>query len=363
VSTRTDRTEGRATARSARSSTTTDPSVSPEVTVLLGDPSLPDGSKPGHRFTPEDLESIERVRAALGEVDDRTFHYITEHDQLIDRLRDAPPDLVLNFCDTGFRNDARREAHIAALLELLDIPYTGAGPTCLGLCYDKAAVRAIAADAGVPVPAEVLVEHGAAVEIDAGWPLPALIKPATGDGSVGITAASVVHSTDAVRLRIAHLRSSLPGRDLLVQQYLTGDEYAIALIGNPADGFDVLPPLRVDYAALPPDLPPILSYESKTDPSSPYWTQIRYVAADLDPDRRDALVRHAETLFRRLDCRDYARFDFRADTAGNIKLLEVNPNPAWCWDGKFNLMAGLAGWSYTRLLTQILRAAELRLER
>ena len=65
-------------------------------------------------------------------------------------------------------------------------------------------------------------------------------------------------------------------------------------------------------------------------------------------------------LFERLDCRDYARFDFRADANGEIKLLEANPNPGWCWDGKMNIMAGYAGMTYTDMLRLILEAAQAR---
>ncbi len=60
-------------------------------------------------------------------------------------------------------------------------------------------------------------------------------------------------------------------------------------------------------------------------------------------------------------CRDYARFDFRADAEGEIKLLEVNPNPGWCWDGKLNLMAGMSGYRYPELLGFVLDAAAQRL--
>jgi len=65
-------------------------------------------------------------------------------------------------------------------------------------------------------------------------------------------------------------------------------------------------------------------------------------------------------LFERLGCRDYARFDYRADANGTIKLLEANPNPGWCWDGKFNYMAGYAGMRYADLLLAILEAAQAR---
>ena len=56
--------------------------------------------------------------------------------------------------------------------------------------------------------------------------------------------------------------------------------------------------------------------------------------------QQQQMIEHSARLFERLGCRDYARFDFRADARGEIKLLEVNPNPGWCWDGKVNLMAG-----------------------
>lgn len=66
-------------------------------------------------------------------------------------------------------------------------------------------------------------------------------------------------------------------------------------------------------------------------------------------------------LFRRLGCRDYARFDFRADGEGRIKLLEVNPNPGWCWDGKLAIMARFRRISYSVMLHMILAATRARL--
>ena len=65
----------------------------------------------------------------------------------------------------------------------------------------------------------------------------------------------------------------------------------------------------------------------------------------------------AIALFGALGCRDYARFDFRAGTDGVIRLLEVNPNSSWCWDGKMAIMAGVAGMSYPGMLQAILDCA------
>jgi D-alanine-D-alanine ligase len=146
-----------------------------------------------------------------------------------------------------------------------------------------------------------------------------------------------------------------------VQEYLTGGEYSVTLIGNPDQGLRALPILEVDFSGLDSNLPKILGYESKWEPDSAYWTQVRYQEAQLSEIQQQQLIEHSTRLFERLGCRDYARFDFRADAKGEIKLLEVNPNPGWCWDGKVNLMAGYAGMRYSELLGQILAAAVERL--
>jgi D-alanine-D-alanine ligase len=190
---------------------------------------------------------------------------------------------------------------------------------------------------------------------------PALLKPNTGDSSQGITKDAVVHNERGLMDYLDKLRSDFPKRGVLVQEYLTGGEYSVGLIGNPDQGLRALPILEVDYTKLDPNLPKILGYESKWEPGSPYWTQIRYHEATLPDQVQQQLIESSTRLFERLGCRDYARFDFRADAKGEIKLLEVNPNPGWCWDGKLNIMAGFQGMRYSELLGLILTAAVERL--
>jgi len=329
------------------------------VTVLLGDPRLPDSVKLAGKFNAEDLATVERLKAALGELSEYSFRYLDNHAALLADLRRDPPEFVFNLCDEGFDNDAFKELHVPSYLELLNIPYSGAGPASLGLCYDKAIVRAVAQGLDVPVPLETYVEYD---DMAATVPsiFPALIKPAQGDSSIGITQNAVVSTPAQAVAYLGRLRETLPGRAALIQEYLTGSEYSVALIGNPGIGHSVLPVLEVDYSRLPPDLPPILSYESKWQPDSPYWTDIAYREAALDEETQRALVDYSTRLFERLACRDYARFDFRCTADGEPKLLEVNPNPGWCWDGKMNLMASYAGLRYADMLRMILDAAQAR---
>ncbi len=330
-----------------------------DVTVLMGDPRLPDMVKRNGAFNPEDFDTVRKLKDALSELTSYKFHYLDNHATLERDLSELRTDLVLNLCDEGYNNDPFKELHIPALLDVLGIPYTGANPATLAACYDKGLVRAVAQGLDVPVPLETYVRPG-----DQGATLPsvfpALLKHNYGDSSQGITKDALVNDEKSLLDYLERLRHEFPRRPILVQEYLTGPEYTVGLVGNPDQGLRALALLEVDFSRLDPSLPRILGYESKWEPDSPYWTQIRYHEANLPDHVQGQLIEHSARLFERLGCRDYARFDFRADAKGDIKLLEVNPNPGWCWDGKLNIMAGFQGIRYTELLSQILAAAEER---
>jgi D-alanine-D-alanine ligase len=329
-----------------------------DVTVLMGDPRLPDTVKLNGQFNPEDMETVRRLKDALMELPGYKFRYLDNHATLERDLLELKTDLVLNLCDEGWNNDAFKELHVPALLELRGIPYTGAGPASLGLCYDKGLVRAAAQSIDVPVPLETYVrpgDHGATLP----GVFPALLKPNFGDSSIGITKDAVVANERALLEYLEKVRGLFPKQlmPVLVQEYLTGAEYSVGMVGNPDQGLRALAILEVDFSRLDKTLPRILGYESKWDPASPYWTQIKYHEAALPEQTQQQIIEHSARLFERMGCRDYARFDYRADAQGEIKLLEVNPNPGWCWDGKLNIMAGFQGMRYSELLGHILQSA------
>lgn len=331
-----------------------------KVCVLLGDPQLPDQVKVNGQFNEEDYETVRKMKEALAELPEFECGFLDNHQSLIRSLVSSPPQLVFNLCDEGFRNDAFKELHVPALLEMLDIPYTGAGPACLGLCYNKGLVNSIAQSLEIPVPLESYIgPDDTLATLPATFP--ALLKPNFGDSSLGITKDAVVRTAEEVLEYIQWMRANYGSCAILVQEFLTGPEYTIGIVGNPGLTYNVLPPLEVDYSRLERGLPQILGYESKWLPDSPYWSQVSYKEASINGETLRQLLDYSNLLFERLGCRDYARFDFRADAQGNIKLLEVNPNPGWCWDGKMNIMAGFQGLRYADLLGMILRSAQERL--
>ena len=119
--------------------------------------------------------------------------------------------------------------------------------------------------------------------------------------------------------------------------------------------------MEEDYSDLPPDLPRICGYEAKWISDSPYFKLLKSVPANLPEETEKVIMEHCLKLFERLECRDYVPFDWRLDQNGVPKLLEVNPNPGWCWDGHLAKMADIKGIGYAEMLLAILQTAEQRI--
>lgn len=327
--------------------------------VITGDHNTGDATKSGGLYNDEDLHAHQMMVDAFNGMSEFDVDVCADHRWLLDGLREKSADLIVNFCDTGYFNVATQEHVVPSYLEMLGNPYTGAAPAAMTLCYDKQIVRLIAEALDIQVPREAYLKGAS----DAVLPefYPALIKPNRGDGSVGITKDAVVHDEAAARAYLEWLRTTLPGADALYQEYLPGPEYGIGVIGNPGSGLKALPTLEVDFSGLPKGLNPILSFESKTMPDSPYWTDIVYKRASLAAGTEALMVATCKALFQRLGLRDYARFDFRCDDMGTPKLMEVNPNPAWSYDGKLAMMAGFENIDYPGMLRMIVDTALARI--
>ncbi len=327
-----------------------------KILVITGDHTVEDPEKVGGRYNEADLGVHRVMEDTFASMPGVECTVLADHGPLLDMVRETRFDLVVNFCDTGFRNRIVLEPHVPAYLELLGIPYTGSPPAALAMVYDKAVVRLVAEDMRIPVPEQMYLPFETLSAPPPQGPYPALIKPNRADGSLGITKDAVVRSPEEARAYLDWYIAALPGRDALFQEYLTGTEYGVGLIGN-GDEIEALPLLEVDFSGLPEGLNPILSYESKAMPDSPYWTDIRYKPAEVTEDEAAELINHSHRLFKRLGLRDYGRFDFRRGRDGIIKLMEANTNPAWGYDAKLALMAGFAGRTYAQLLQAIVDTA------
>ena len=332
------------------------------VVVIMGDPQKPDIIKPSTIFDEDDYNTIQQLKIALSSHKDYRFTYVNNHNMLVSDLQKLKNkiDYVFNLCDEGYSNDARKELHVPALLEMMEIPYTGSNPQCLAYCYDKSLIRGIAQEMGVPVADAFYIKPEDNVfEMNIAFPV--IAKPNFGDSSFGITQKSVAYNVEELNDAILKIREQFGyDKPLLVEELLTGKDLTLGIIGNVPESYTVLPIVEEDYSRLPEGLPKICGYEAKWLEDSPYFKLLRSIPAVLPEATEKLIIEYSLKLAERLDCRDYSRYDWRLDSKGVPKLLEVNPNPGWCWDGHLAKMAGISDMSYADMLKNILQAAELR---
>lgn len=339
------------------------PTVQEKVVVVMGDPRKADRVKPDAGFDEDDYHTINELKKALSELKNREFVFLDRHDTLINDLINlrGKCSYVFNLCDEGFNNEASKELHVTALLEMLGFHYSGGTPQCLSYCYDKSLVRGIAKEIDIPVPRAHIIKPEDIQFIEFPLAFPVIVKPNFGDSSFGITQNSVCHDFQGLESAIINVRETFGyNNPILVEEFLSGKDISVGIIGNTKMSYTLLPIIEEDYSALPEDLPKLCGYEAKWDPKSPYW-KITSIPADLSEDVERFLSASCLNLFERLECRDYARFDWRMDSNGTPRLLEVNPNPGWCWDGHLAKMSKIAGISYSEMLGNILNACRERL--
>ena len=334
-----------------------------QVVVIFGDPKKPDLLKPQAVFDDDDFYTINQLKSALSDLSEYDFTYVSNHMTIIQDLKRIADKthIAMNLCDEGFYNDPSKELHIPALLDILNIPYTGASSQCLAFCYDKSLVRGIAKEMKIPVPRAFFIEPDD-ITFNLPFCFPVIVKPNLGDSSFGITQESVAYTYEQLINAITIIREKLGyEKPILVEEFLTGKDLSVGIVGNPLTSYRVLPITEEDYSEVPDNFPKVCGYEAKWLPDSPYY-KIKSVPAELNEPTEKFITECCLKLFERLEVKDYGRFDWRLDENGNPRLLEVNPNPGWCWDGHLAKMAAFAGMTYTDLLHTIIQAAEQRVE-
>jgi D-alanine-D-alanine ligase len=248
----------------------------------------------------------------------------------------GPVDLIFNLVE-GVGGRAGAEAAFAAAVEATGIPLTGAGSHVLALCLRKDRVNAVLSEAGVSVPPWTVVRPGESI----GWDrYPAIVKPVSEDGSVGIDDRSVVSTGEELGAAVARL----PG-PCLVQAFVDGPELAVGVVGGAP-----LPVAEQTFAGGRR----LVTYAAKWHAGSRSDRDTPTVCPARIPDPlRSRAVELALRAWRAVGGGGYGRVDLRADTRGRLHVLDVNPNPDLSPGAGLVRMAAAAGWSYAELVRRI----------
>ncbi|MCX7983447.1 MAG: ATP-grasp domain-containing protein [Bacteroidetes bacterium] len=303
-------------------------------------------------------ETILAVKAALEEHHKVTLIEADESAYL--HLRDLRPDIVFNIAE-GIAG-VSREAQIPAMLEMLQIPYTGSDPLTLALCLDKARTKEILSYYHIPTPKFYVAHSSHCVNVQS-LNFPLIVKPLYEGSSKGIFNSSVVWSIEELEEQIEFIIAEYH-QPALVEEFLEGREFTVALLGN-LPSVKILPIIELKFDSLPPNANPLYSYEAKW-----VWDtvenpiDVHECPANIEEKLRNQIEEVCRRSFEILRCRDWCRIDVRLDSNGIPNVLEVNPLPGILPNPEehscFPLAARTAGIDYNSMINSVLNEALMR---
>lgn len=278
---------------------------------------------------------------------------------LLRTLADLDCDVVFNFVES-LRGVAELEAAVRGAMSVRGIPVTGASFEGLANCLSKPRARALAAAAGVPIPAGCVIASDA--DDASHIPHPCIVKPAAQDASHGIDGASVCKTPAETKARALRLIERGLGASL-VEQYVDGPEYNVSMVEIVENGkrtLKTLPIAEITFEGYPAGAPKILTYAAKWEQeSAEYKGSVSIEATELSDELRASLTEHANAAFRALSLSGYGRVDFRVDAVtGQPYVVDINPNPDFSRGAGFHLAGERAGYAYEDLVEIVVRAAQ-----
>ncbi len=301
---------------------------------------------------PSTIDAVEQALGLFGTV--IRLHADATFPQKLSRAR---VQLVFNMAE-GLHGQ-NREAHVPAICEYLNVPYTASDPLALSLSLNKARAKEVLAYRDVPTARFALVNE----QVDLArvrLPYPLFVKPVAEGSGKGIFANNLCHSRAQLRDRVSFLLETYK-QPVLVETYLPGPEFTVAIIGNGPEAY-CLPIVGFDFSTLPPGSTPVYGYEAKW-----IWdTAVHQLDIFECPARvPEKTYRHIELValdaYQAIGCRDWCRIDIRLDEAGIPNVVELNPLPGIIPDPRMNSCfpkaARAAGFAYDELIQEVVRIA------
>jgi len=282
---------------------------------------------------------------------------------LITALKTSPPDLVFNLAES-FRGKSALESNVAALLNLLDLRYTGSSPAGLILAGDKTLTKKVLAFHGIQSAKFATMYRGQSDWVgDISFPL--LVKPPQEDASLGITQKSVVNDVKELLDVISSTQQEYQS-PVLVEEFIDGREFYVGVIGN--SKVEALPIIELDFSNFPAGLPKIASWEAKwgddgDEKGEQFEGTQSIFPTDLPEDMAEKIQRVAIDAFQALRLRDYARIDLRVTPEGEVYVIEANPNCYLEQRSEFARAARKFGLEYPALIGRIVELASARYSR
>ena len=283
---------------------------------------------------------------------------------LRNRLMDIQPDVVFNLVES--LDGCGRLLHLVpAMLEALNIPFTGSDSNALMTTTHKTLAKTEMIRTGIPTPdwigpfppdlrsgyrpAPLATEHPCRK-----W----IIKSLWEHASAGMDENAVVDANGRTVEDLVKSRAPGLGGEAFAEAYIEGREFNLSLLQD-GESFQVLPPAEILFEGYPEGKPRIVDYRAKWETES---YEYQHTTRRFDfPIQDTRLLETLSTLVIR--CREvfklkgYARVDFRVDAQGRPWILEVNANPCISPDAGFAAAVQWADISFEQAIKRITAAA------
>jgi D-alanine-D-alanine ligase len=228
------------------------------------------------------------------------------------------------------------DGSVQGLLELLAVPYVGAGVLASAVCMDKLVFKDLMRAHGIPQVDYVKSQD----EVER---MPVFVKPSRLGSSVGISKAD-----DAEQLAKAVGVAEAHDPRVIIEAASPGLEIECAVLGN--DEPEASQPGEIVTGA------DWYDYEAKYTPGG---MELQFPAR-LDDDVREQVRALAVKVFKLADCAGLARADFFVEDGGRVLVNELNTMPGFTPTSVYPKLWALSGLPFPKLCD---RLVELGLER
>ena len=225
------------------------------------------------------------------------------------------------------------DGYIQSLLDKRKIPFTGSGVEASNLCMNKAHTKDVWLKHELPLSPSIVATQGKPIDpID--FPLPWAVKPTMEGSSIGITKVENKNELD-MALELAWQYND----EALIEHWIEGDEYTVAILGNQA-----LPSIK------------IISDHDFYDYDSKYFSnKTEYLCPSDLSDQQEKNIRDiAMKAFNLTGASGWGRVDFILDKDKNPYLLEINTVPGMTSHSLVPMAAKAAGMNFEQLVLKIL---------
>ncbi|MCX5699540.1 MAG: ATP-grasp domain-containing protein [Candidatus Omnitrophica bacterium] len=317
-----------------------------------------DPLKPADYFSECDSqETINSVVAALKTKGHRVEAIDVEYPALFSYFKKNQVDMVFNIAEG--KHGRFRESEVPAVLDYLNIPYTGSDTFSLALALNKTLTKKILKADNIPTPNFQLFVKGFEV-LNPDLRFPLIVKPNCEGSAKGINKTNVVHNGQDLAVKVKEC-IHIYRQEALVEEFIEGKELTVGILENGKT--HVLPILEIDFSNCKKSGEYFYSWKMKEFQGNRELGLVPefYCPARLDKDIQEKVKDVALRTHRAVGCLDISRTDIRLDKFNVPYVLEINPLPGLDpKESNFPIMAYAAGMKYEDLIEAILISASER---